>query len=101
MSATGSSGSPARDGTRLLPPIPALGTGTTVAVRSVPVPDRAQLRDGPSTARRVDFMISTGNAKNEASGDLAELAERPDVPAQCGIDVALVLDLSSSVTGPH
>ena len=44
-------------------------------------------------------MISTGNTNNEASGGIWQNSRNnPTFPAKCGINVALVLDLSNSVT---
>ncbi len=44
-------------------------------------------------------MLGTGNTNSAASGGIWQSSCQPDLPAQCGIDVALVLDLSGSVAG--
>ena len=44
-------------------------------------------------------MISTGTTNNEASGGIWQNSlNNPTFPAKCGINVAIVLDLSNSVT---
>lgn len=61
----------------------------------------AQLRSGnvyESSGTGSDFMLSTGNVRDASGGVFAFARDNPDV-AQCGIDVALVLDLSGSVAG--
>ena len=77
---------------------PDLGTGTTAASDPYRFQTGTQLRSGTIYRSTVDFMISTGNDNNEASGGIWQNSRRnPVFPAQCGINVALVLDLSGSV----
>ena len=46
-----------------------------------------------------NFMIATGLSNNVASGGIWQTSRNnPSFPAQCGIDVALVIDLSNSVS---
>ncbi|WP_454042033.1 DUF7927 domain-containing protein [Cellulosimicrobium sp. Marseille-Q8652] len=59
-----------------------------------------QLRSGTTYTSQGSFMLGTGNANNVASGGIWQSSRvNPTFPAQCGIDVALVLDLSGSVAG--
>ncbi len=78
---------------------PELGTGTTVAADPYRFQTGTQLRPGNTYRSTVDFMISTGTSNNEASGGIWQNSrDNPTFPAKCGINVALVLDLSNSVT---
>ncbi|MCI2178883.1 MAG: VWA domain-containing protein [Ancrocorticia sp.] len=44
------------------------------------------------------FMVASGNDNRSASGGTWQVSrENPTLPAQCGLDIALVLDLSGSV----
>lgn len=75
-----------------------LGTGTTVASDSYVFQTGEQLRAGSTYSSTTDFMIATGNTNNEASGGIWQNSlNNPTAPTKCGINVALVLDLSSSV----
>ena len=78
---------------------PSLGTGSPVAADPYRFQTGTQLRNGSTYSSTVDFMIGTGNTNNQASGGIWQNSRNnPTFPAQCGIDVALVLDLSNSVT---
>ncbi|MGC5165997.1 prealbumin-like fold domain-containing protein [Luteimicrobium sp. DT211] len=78
---------------------PTLGTGTTVAADTYVFPTSSQLRAATIYRSTADFMISTGTTNNEASGGIWQQSlDNPTFPAQCGITVGLVLDLSNSVT---
>ena len=78
---------------------PELGTGETVATDPYRFQTGTQLRAGTTYRSTVDFMISTGTSNNEASGGIWQNSRNnPTFPAKCGINVALVLDLSNSVT---
>ena len=80
---------------------PSLGTGSSGATVT---PYR--FRTGPALVAGTTytsqgaFMLSTGNTNATASGGIWQTSRtNPTFPAQCGIDVALILDLSGSV-GP-
>ena len=78
---------------------PNLGTGTTVASDSYVFQTGSQLRSGTVYASSADFMISTGTTNNEASGGIWQNSlNNPTFPAKCGINVAILHDLSNSVT---
>jgi len=80
---------------------PDLGTGS-VGGTVTPYDFRTgiQLRSGTTYTSQGSFMLGTGNANNAASGGIWQSSRvNPTFPAQCGIDVALVLDLSGSVAG--
>ncbi|WP_066461043.1 VWA domain-containing protein [Sanguibacter suarezii] len=78
---------------------PTLGTGSD---GETPTP--YQFRTGPALVAGTTytsqgaFMLSTGNTNPRASGGIWQSSRtNPTFPAQCGIDVALILDLSGSV----
>ncbi|MGV1027457.1 MAG: VWA domain-containing protein, partial [Dermatophilaceae bacterium] len=78
---------------------PSLGTGTTVAADTYQFQTGSQLRNASTYTSQADFMISTGTTNNEASGGIWQNSlNNPNFPAKCGINVALVLDLSNSVS---
>ncbi len=78
---------------------PNLGTGTTVASDSYTFQTGTQLRNTVTYRSTVDFMISTGNTNNEASGGVWQDSRvNPVLPAQCGLRVGIIADLSNSVT---
>ena len=59
-----------------------------------------QLRAGTtySSQNANDFMLSSGNSLLTASGGIWQQSRtNPALPASCGLDVALILDLSGSV----
>ena len=62
-----------------------------------------QLRAGnvyASSGTNATFMLGTGNTNNVASGGIWQSSRNnPSLPATCGLNVALVLDLSGSVAG--
>ena len=56
------------------------------------------LRAGNTYTSRSNFMIASGNTNRTASGGIWQQSRtNPDPVQQCGLDVALVLDLSGSV----
>ena len=80
-------------------------TNTTLAVGTTPVATAyafqtgTQLRNGQTYSSSVDFMISTGNTNDTASGGIwQDSRTNPVLPAQCGLNAAIVADLSNSVT---
>ncbi|MFD6166649.1 VWA domain-containing protein [Oerskovia sp. NPDC060287] len=78
---------------------PDLGTGSSGSTIT-PYEFRTglQLRAGTTYTSQGAFMLTTGNTNNTASGGIWQSSRvNPTFPAQCGIDVALVLDLSGSV----
>ncbi len=80
---------------------PELGTGS-VGGTITPYDFRTgtQLRAGTTYTSQGSFMLGTGNTNSAASGGIWQSSRvNPIFPAQCGIDVALVLDLSGSVAG--
>ncbi len=78
---------------------PSLGTGTTVAADPYRFQTGTALQNGQTYSSTVNFMIGTGNENNQASGGIWQNSlDNPDFPAQCGINVAIVHDLSNSVT---
>ncbi|GAA3617811.1 hypothetical protein GCM10022236_20050 [Microlunatus ginsengisoli] len=75
-----------------------LGTGETVAANPYRFQTGTELRAGQTYFSTDDFMIGTGNSNNNASSGLWQNSlDNPEFPAKCGINVALVLDLSGSV----
>jgi fimbrial isopeptide formation D2 family protein len=81
---------------------PNLGTGEGAGVASDPYRFQTgtQLRNGVTYRSTENFMIGTGNNNNEASSGIWQSSlNNPTFPAKCGINVALVLDLSGSVGG--
>lgn len=78
---------------------PNLGTGTTAAADPYRFQTYTQLRNGQTYASTVDFMVATGPTNSEASGGIWQNSRNnPTFPAKCGIDVAILHDLSNSVT---
>jgi len=60
----------------------------------------AALRAGQTYTSTSNFMIGTGQTNATASGGIwASTEANPSIPAQCGLNVALVLDLSGSTAG--
>lgn len=57
-----------------------------------------QLRQAVSYTSESDFMIASGTASNASSGIWQSSLINPPYPQQCGLDVALILDLSGSVS---
>ena len=58
------------------------------------------LRGGQTYSSTANFMIGTGDTNSVASGGIwATTRANPAIPAQCGLTVALVLDLSGSTAG--
>ncbi len=81
---------------------PNLGTGTTATSDPYVFQTGAQLRNGTIYRSTVDFMISTGTTNNEASGGIWQNSlNNPAFPAKCGVNVAILHDLSNSVTAPQ
>ncbi|MEV7964000.1 isopeptide-forming domain-containing fimbrial protein [Oerskovia paurometabola] len=80
---------------------PDLGTGGSGAtVTPYDFRTGTQLRPGTTYTSQGSFMLGTGNTNAVASGGIWQTSRvNPTFPAQCGIDVALVLDLSGSVAG--
>ncbi|MRG60506.1 hypothetical protein GE115_11610 [Agromyces sp. CFH 90414] len=59
-----------------------------------------QVRSGQTytTTPPAEFMVSTGNENRDASGGVWQTSRNnPALPQQCGLDVALIMDLSGSV----
>lgn len=57
-----------------------------------------QLQSGQTYTSTEDFMVGSGNSNRAASGGVWQLSRtNPTLPTSCGLDVALILDLSSSV----
>ncbi|WP_370618096.1 hypothetical protein [Mumia sp. Pv 4-285] len=78
---------------------PSLGTGETVASDPYRFQTGTTLQNGQTYSSTVNFMIGTGNTNNEASGGVWQNSlANPVFPAQCGVNVAIVHDLSNSVT---
>ncbi|GAA2181469.1 hypothetical protein GCM10009785_16500 [Brooklawnia cerclae] len=80
-----------------------LGTGSDVSTSTYGfrVGSGNQLRANntyTSSGQGADFMISTGQTGN-ASGGVFQFVRDNPVIQQCGLDVALVLDLSGSIAG--
>ncbi|WP_127792859.1 hypothetical protein [Agromyces sp. LHK192] len=58
----------------------------------------AAVTSGSSQTSQANFMIATGNDNNRASGGIWQNSRNnPPGVQQCGIDVALIIDLSGSV----
>src|SRR6478735_8279359 len=55
------------------------------------------LTNGQTYSSTTDFMIGTGAAVTTSGGIWQNSRNNPSIPAQCGINVALVLDVSGSV----
>ncbi|MBP1079174.1 hypothetical protein JOD63_003142 [Microbacterium terrae] len=78
---------------------PTLAVGTTPAAQSYSFQTGVQLRNGQTYRSTIDFMISTGNTSDIASGGIWQNSRvNPVLPAQCGLNAAIVADLSNSVT---
>ncbi|WP_105186316.1 VWA domain-containing protein [Micropruina glycogenica] len=57
-----------------------------------------QLQSGQTYTSTEDFMVGSGNTNRTASGGIWQLSKtNPTLPTSCGLDVALLLDLSGSV----
>lgn len=57
-----------------------------------------QLQSGQTYTSTEDFMVGSGNSNRAASGGVWQLSRtNPTLPTSCGLDVALILDLSGSV----
>ena len=80
-----------------------LVTGPSAAFASTPYQFRTggQLRARityASSGENATFMLSTGNSNQTASGGIWQSSRNnPGLPAACGLDVALVIDVSGSV----
>ncbi|WP_170206131.1 prealbumin-like fold domain-containing protein [Klugiella xanthotipulae] len=57
-----------------------------------------QLRSGVTYSSTAEFMIASGSADNASGGIWQNSLNNPTAPQQCGLDVALILDLSGSVS---
>lgn len=75
----------------------------TLAIGTSPTSQAYRFRtpvigSGTDVSSTVDFMIASGNDNNQASGGIWQNSRvNPVAPQQCGIDVALIIDLSGSV----
>ena len=78
---------------------PQLGTGSSGStLTDYSFRTGTRLRAGSTYTSGVDFMIGTGNTNAQASGGIWQTSrDNAPLPTDCGIDVALVLDLSGSV----
>ncbi|MFF3065816.1 VWA domain-containing protein [Oerskovia sp. NPDC057915] len=78
---------------------PDLGTGSSGStITPYEFRTGTLLRAGSTYTSQGSFMLATGNTNATASGGIWQSSrDNPTFPAQCGIDVALVLDLSGSV----
>ncbi|QIM17543.1 DUF11 domain-containing protein [Leucobacter coleopterorum] len=77
----------------------------TIATGTSPSSTAYQFRTGsnllPNTTytSTVDFMIASGSTNNQASGGVWQNSRNnPAFPQQCGLSVALIMDLSGSVS---
>ncbi|MHA7986893.1 VWA domain-containing protein [Rathayibacter sp. CAU 1779] len=76
-----------------------LAIGTTPASSAYTFQTGTQLRNGTTYSSLVNFMIGTGNTTDTASGGIwQDSRTNPVLPPQCGLNVAIVADLSNSVT---
>ncbi|MDD9350389.1 hypothetical protein, partial [Mumia sp.] len=85
---------------------PTLRTGNGDGSGSQETPYRFRtgttLRAGNTYTSAADFMIGSGNTNRVASGGVWQQSRVNPAPVQqCGLDVALILDLSGSVTAPQ
>ena len=82
---------------------PTLRTGSSSAAQTEAT--RYQFQTPPLKAGRTyrsgfDFMAGTGDTNRTASGGIWQQSRtNPTLPSTCGLDVALILDLSGSVAG--
>lgn len=81
---------------------PALRTGSGTGTGSQPTPyqfqTQEQLRGGNTYESGTDFMGPGGNQVRTASGGVWQQSRNnPPMPDRCGIDIALVLDISGSI----
>ena len=77
---------------------PTLGVGSPPTSTNYRFRTGSQLRAGNTYRSSVQFMLDTGNNSDLASGGIWQNSRvNPTAPVQCGLDVALILDLSSSV----
>lgn len=58
-----------------------------------------QLRSGNTYRSTSDFMYSTSDSNGASSGIWQNSRNNPTFPAKCGINVALILDTSGSMSG--
>lgn len=75
-----------------------LATGSSPASNIYRFRTGSQLRQGVTYDSEADFMIASGTASNASSGIWQSSLINPPYPQQCGLDVALILDLSGSVS---
>ncbi|MCL3838415.1 prealbumin-like fold domain-containing protein [Aeromicrobium duanguangcaii] len=75
------------------------GDGTGSQTTAYEFRTGSTLRAGNTYSSTSDFMIATGNSNRSASGGVWQQSRINPAPAQsCGLDVAVVQDLSGSVT---
>ena len=78
------------------PTVVTSGDGTTFASTAYAVITGAQLRAGNTYSSTTDFM-STGSGVAASSGTWPESMNNPPMPSKCGLNIALIMDLSYSV----
>ncbi|WP_182113158.1 MULTISPECIES: DUF11 domain-containing protein [unclassified Actinotalea] len=75
------------------------GNGTGSQLTSYQFRTGNQLRAGTTYTSQSDFMVGTGSTNRTASGGVWQQSRlNPEPLQQCGLSVALILDLSGSVT---
>lgn len=72
----------------------ASGSGTSTAYR---FQTGTQLRSGQTYLSTADFMYSASDTATASGGIWQQSKDNPTLPQSCGLDVALILDLSGSV----
>ncbi|MFF2453200.1 VWA domain-containing protein [Isoptericola sp. NPDC058082] len=83
----------------------ALGTGTTASMTSLPyrfltpAMQAGVTYSSTGAPGTTPFMVSTGAGPTASGGVWQSSRSNPPAPEQCGIDVALVTDVSGSVAG--
>ncbi|QIK63401.1 DUF11 domain-containing protein [Leucobacter viscericola] len=76
-----------------------LATGSSPTSSAYQFRTGDQLRGGTTYTSTVDFMIASGSTNNSASGGIWQNSRNnPAFPQQCGLSVALIMDLSGSVS---
>lgn len=76
-----------------------LATGSSPSSAAYQFRTGDQLRGNTTYSSTVDFMIASGSNNNQASGGIWQNSRNnPAFPQQCGLSVALIVDLSGSVS---
>lgn len=75
-----------------------LAVGSDPVTRTYQFRTGTQLRGGATYTSTTDFMVGSGNGSTSSGGIWQDSLSNPGLPPKCGLRVALVLDLSGSVS---